>query len=612
MKKDTYLRNVFRTLFSHKGRFLGNFVVSFLALLITAGLGVLPNGFGESYVKTFVNHPTPDLILSSKAKTGFSQEEIDKVLSYPGLDASETLFSMDTELNGEYYRFYIRDFERGTLDIPTLKQGRMPLGKGEVVALEGNNVRAKRAVGDTFAFDTMGLFGLNDVTVVGVGTSPLYTHSGGNRVRSEDPNNKSNVTAVFYADFRYVYRFLDHWRTDIYVHFKGEHAYLTKGYDKAMEEKKAEMLAYLGGEENVAVLTLQENESYALYSKYTEKIQMIGYVFPFFFLLVGVLVNSITVSRLVQDERLQIGSYVALGEPKSWILGKYTSFSCVSVGSGALLGYFAGVASLPALILPAYEAVFTMNGLSWEFFSLLGILMVLALFLATFLMTFLTIHAHLKETPAALLREKAPKAGRRILLERIGFIWSHLSFSIKSMFRNIFRQRKNFWLTSLSVGGSTLLVFTGFSLLNVSDALLEDELFKSVASSMGAISTAIVLIAMAMDVAIVYLLANMNIQERKREIATMKVLGYTTGQCCMYCFREILFIATLASLVSLPLDALIVHFVLHYLGFGDIGDVRWWSYVLSVAVVVVSTVLVNLLLIRRVRQINTTTSLAAE
>lgn len=612
MKKDTYLRNVFRTLFSHKGRFFGNFAVSFLALLITTGLGVLPNGTGESYAKTFENNLTPDLILTSKAKTGFSQEEIDKVLIYPGLDAAETLFTMDTELNGEYYRFYIRDFEHGTLDIPTLKQGRMPLGRGEVIALEGNNVRAKRSVGDKFTFDSMGLFGLNDITVTGVATSPLYTHAGGNRVRLEDQSNKSNVVAVFYADFRYVYSFLDHWRTDIYVRFKGDHAYLTESYHKTMDERKAEMLTYLGGEDNVAVLTLQENESYAFFSKTSEKIRIIGYVFPFFFLLVGALMNSITVSRLVQDERLQIGSYVALGEPKSWILGKYTSFSCISVGLGAIVGYFVGVTTLPVLILPAFEAVFSLNGMVWELFSMLGIIMAAALFVATFIMTFLTIRAHMKETPASLLREKAPKAGRRILLERIGFIWRPLSFSIKSMFRNIFRQRKNFWLTSLSVGGSTLLVFLGFSLLNVSNAMLEDELFKTVASSMGAISTAIIFIAMAMDVAIVYLLANMNIQERKREIATLKVLGYTTRQCCMYCFREILFIAILASIVSLPIDAVVNHILLRYLDFGSISDVQWWSYVLSVAVVTVSTVLVNLLLIHRVKQINTTTSLAAE
>lgn len=610
MKKDTYLRNVRRTLSSHKGRFLGNFIVAVFSTLITAGLGVLPECCRQSYARNF-GEDTPDIILTSKNKTGFAKEDIDRVFSFPGLQSGESLFAIDAESDGKVYRVYIRDLETGKLDIPALKEGTMPSARGEVIALEPNNVRTAFNVGDTLSFSTLSLFALNSIKVTGIGSSSLYTHSGGNLVHSEDPNEKREISGVFYADKRYVYSFLENWKTDIYVRFAGEHAYLTDDYKAAMNEKKAELEKLLGGPDNVAVLTLEENESYALYSAYSEKIRLIGYIFPFFFFAVGALVNSITVNRLIQDERLQIGSFVSVGEPKSWIIGKYTAFSCISVGAGAIAGYIAGIFTLPPVVMPAYETVFKMNGLAWDFISPAGIATVLFLLGFAFLFTTVTVWLYLKEKPAKLLREKAPPPGKRILLERLSFIWKRLSFSTKSMFRNIFRSKKNFFLTSFAVVGSTLLVFIGLSLLNVSSALKEDPLFKTVASSMGLISFVVVALAVAMAVTIVYLLANMNIEDRKREIATLKVLGYQNGRCSLYCVREILFTSILASALSMPLNAAITGGVFAYLGFGSLSDVAWWSYVASFIIVIASTVIVSGILYHRVAKIDTTTSLQA-
>ena len=112
-----------------------------------------------------------------------------------------------------------------------------------------------------------------------------------------------------------------------------------------------------------------------------------------------------------------------------------------------------------------------------------------------------------------------------------------------------------------------------------------------------------------MTVAVVYLLGNMNIQDRVREIATLKVLGYSETKCCFYCFREIIFTSALASLVSLPFDALLAAAVYRFIGFGGIEDIQWTSYVFSVVFVVLATIVVNLLLVHRIRRIDTTTSL---
>lgn len=184
-----------------------------------------------------------------------------------------------------------------------------------------------------------------------------------------------------------------------------------------------------------------------------------------------------------------------------------------------------------------------------------------------------------------------------------------MSFSIKSSFRNIFRQKKNLVLTGLSIGGSTLLVFLGFSLLNVSDALKEDELFSEVGSSMGLISTVIVLLAVAMALPVLYSLINMNIEDRRREIATLKVLGYHDIECSMYTFREIVIITILSLLIAVPVSAGIADAVLRYLAFGSIKDVLWWTYLASAGVVLVTTFGVNFMLYPKIKSIDMNASL---
>ena len=109
------------------------------------------------------------------------------------------------------------------------------------------------------------------------------------------------------------------------------------------------------------------------------------------------------------------------------------------------------------------------------------------------------------------MKREAPKPGKKILFERIPFLWNKLPFRYKSSFRNIFRQKKNLILTSLSVIGSTVLLMLGFGLLDISHALKDDALFGNVASSMGSVSFVIILFALSMAIVVIYSLANMNI-----------------------------------------------------------------------------------------------------
>ena len=154
-----------------------------------------------------------------------------------------------------------------------------------------------------------------------------------------------------------------------------------------------------------------------------------------------------------------------------------------------------------------------------------------------------------------------------------------------------------------------MLVLIGLALLNVSDALSENELFSNVASSMGLISTVIVLFAVGMSMPVLYSLANMNVADRRRELATLKVLGYHDIQCLNYTFREIFMISIFAVIVGLPISALVIDVVLRYLEFGSLQDVQWWSYVGTAIIVLISMVGINYMLYPRIKNIDMCDSL---
>lgn len=145
--------------------------------------------------------------------------------------------------------------------------------------------------------------------------------------------------------------------------------------------------------------------------------------------------------------------------------------------------------------------------------------------------------------------------------------------------------------------------------MNCSEALKEDSLFGNVASSMGSISLVIVIFAVAMTIVVIYSLVNMNISERQRELATLKVLGYYDMECSNYTFREIMILSIASSLIGLPISALILWKVYDYLGFGSIADVKWWSYVLSFVILNLTVVLVNYILYPKIRNVDMNDSL---
>ncbi len=607
-----FTKTVFRTFSSNKGRFLANFLVVLLSLSITAGLGALPSVYKTSFLNNYEGKNVPDLTMKFLKEidlAGFpSFDEIE------GIQSAETFSSIDIPQEDAYSRVYWLDFEKGKNAIPSLIEGHLPSNENEIVAEKGSLHRKQYHVGDLISLDTSLLTGgkAREYRVSGIVESPLYLSVAKERAFAEE---EAYLNSIFYFSTN---AFLGKEEllppiTGVSIVLDIEHDYMSDSYQKEVNSWKDSILFTLEKitkeKNSVSLLTLEENTSYALFKNYNEKVGQIATIFPLFFIVVCGLINLLTVTRLIKDERSEIGCYRSLGIDKGHILGKYVLFSFLSVGLGAVAGYLIGTPFIPKVVFPAYNSVFSMRPYVVNLANIAGLAIAAITVFVALSITIIATLLYLKETPASLLKEKAPKAGKKILLERIPFLWNRTPFSYKNSFRNIFRHKKNSFLTALSVLGSTILVLIGFSLLNASDALQNDDIFANVASSMGVISIVIIVFAILMSVTVIYSLANMNIQDRKRELATLKVLGYHNKECSAYTFREVMLISTFSSLLGLPIGAFLIAWVFSYLGFGSISDVKWYSYLLSFLIVMFATILVNRLLFPKIKAIDMNSSL---
>ncbi len=194
------------------------------------------------------------------------------------------------------------------------------------------------------------------------------------------------------------------------------------------------------------------------------RIDNIAMVFPFVFFLVAALVALTTMTRMVDEERMQIGTFKALGYSRSRITSKYLIYAGIASVSGSIVGIAILSMSLPAIIMSAYSIMYIVPvanlAIDWPIAltaTLLGVGITLIATAAAAIST-------LRESPASLMLPKAPKSGKRILLERIKPLWSHLSFLWKVTCRNIFRYKKRLFMTIIGIAGCTALLLTGFGL----------------------------------------------------------------------------------------------------------------------------------------------------
>lgn len=230
--------------------------------------------------------------------------------------------------------------------------------------------------------------------------------------------------------------------------------------------------AAIGEEELSEYLTWRVSDrgsfvaDYEGFGENADRVSALSLVFPSIFFLVAALISLTAMTRMIDDERLQIGALKALGYGKGAVLAKYLSYAVVATVGGGLFGFAIGGKLFPFIIIEAYKTVFYRHipqmVLVYPWAD--GILAILAALACTCGAVLFSCYRSLSEQPAALMRPKAPKSGKRILLERVKFIWKRLGFMGKATMRNIFRYKKRFFMTLFGVGGCMALVIVGFGL----------------------------------------------------------------------------------------------------------------------------------------------------
>ena len=212
------------------------------------------------------------------------------------------------------------------------------------------------------------------------------------------------------------------------------------------------------------VLGRDTNSGFVSYSQDAERVDNLSSIFPVIFFVVAALACLTTMTRMVEEQRTQIGSLKALGFSRLAISQKYIGYAFVASLVGGLIGLGVGATLIPAVIANAFQIMYAIPGLDYKMQLPLFVLAVLAAVACTTGAALWACLSTLIDTPANLMRPRAPKAGKRVFLEYIKPIWRRLSFTWKVTMRNLFRYQKRFWMTVIGIGGCTALIVTGFGL----------------------------------------------------------------------------------------------------------------------------------------------------
>lgn len=604
-----------------------------------AGIGCAVDKINYSLTDYYRAQNVSDFIIKSKKSGGFSQDEIDEVRARYGENNVNAGMSLDAEIeiDGEkqLVRLYFFDGEQ-TVNKHTLRESAEDVqAEISVCAEEGDNkikgvplgteielnfkdILTQLADGETPPM----LAAMPDslltktVTVTKTVLSPLTfgvdgepSYKNGEDVEIPDNINAVNelitVDNILYLSYADVpFSLLP--KGDLYVALDNRNAFNAFGddYMNYINGESAALSEILGGEDEARAITLYDNYSFNALVSYGSKVRAISLVLMVAFLLVTALVVLSTMTRLIEEERSQIACLSTLGYPSWRIIFKYVLFAMIGCGIGGAGAYFVemGVATLLYVV---FNYSFTMPPMTPRITAWFFLAVYFGIVLVTLVSTVLAGHKLTADKPANLLRPKAPKAGKKVFLERIPFIWNLLSFKYKSTTRNVLRYMSRFLMTVIAVAFSTALVLAGLGLLDL--CLFHDLNSPSVM----AVSIVVVAFAGLLTAVVIYTLTNINISERNREIATLMVLGYHDGEVAGYIYREVYIDTVVGIIFGYPLSALLIWAVFTAMGMGTLGGISWFMWLIAPFVVLLFTALVTLLLRRKIVKIDMNESLKA-
>lgn len=649
----TYLKTVRRMFKKNISRFISIIFIVLIGVSLTSGVGSSTGKIKDSANDFSLTRNVSDIIVKAKTEEGFSEAQITALKDEYGEENVNFGMSFDAYItvNGEkrLTRFYFSD------DITARTVNKFVESDEEALAVSKDDIAvfAEKADdkikgytrGDKITVDYKDVFlqlaDQNDrviedwqmsfintlqpvtLTVTKIVEDPLVFAKGGEPsfLNGEDmkipdtivPTDLICVDDILYLPYSAMP--LMQAKTDIYVSLANKRTdrVFSGSYDKIVAEEKEKIIGMLAAadektnaeiEKNVAFLTLAENYSFKSLYSYADKISGLSIVLMAAFACITALVVLSNVTRLIDEERAQTACLISLGYSAAGIILKYVLFVLTATAVGGFAAYFVGV-GLCSFIYLVFDYSFVMPPESAVF----GVtFFIITLAIIVFAAVAATIRAGLKtagETPADLLKPKSPASGRKVIIEKIPFIWNRLSFKYKSTARNVLRYRNRFIMTVVAVAGSMGLVMAGLALLDM--CLFGDFGNASIAW----LAVVIVVFAALLTLTAIYTITNISISERTREIATLMVLGYYDGEVSGYIYREIYIDAVVGIIFGYSVGAVLMSIIFAIMGFGSLGGVSWYVWLVSPVAVLFFTFLVTLILRKRIISIDMNASLKA-
>lgn len=600
----TYFKTVRRMFRHHLIRLFSLIGIILISVGFISGIGSPTDMIRDSMENYYRNQNVSDFIV--KSKTGsFSEEQIAAVRSRYGEKHVNTGMSLDIQTGEKRsLRLYFLDFDAWSINVPELVDGEKVTGDGKnlVYAEAADNVIKGYSIGEEVEIDLGAALKLPmeykiTVTVQGIVRSPLTFGKDGepsynNPEGTEIPDNMGEISKLDLLD-NILYCPMSVLpvpvKGDLYITAQDRTLFdsFSDDYKAYVEEEKTALAGLLG--DDTEVITLYDNYSFKSILSSADKVRGIGDILMFIFIAVTLLVVLSSMMRLMEEERAQIACLKTLGYSSFSAVMRYVLFALVALVAGGGGGFFVGD-GVSWLMCYVFGYSYHMPPISvvvnpgYYFLSIGAILAVTvtAVFALGMRMT--------GDTPANLLRPKPPKKGKRVLLENIPFIWNRLAFRYKSSLRNVLRYKMRFFMMLVSVAVSAGLVFAGLALL---DMCIFDD-FGS--SAIIGIAIVVVVFAGLLTAVVINTLTTINISERNREIATLMVLGYHDREICGYIYREIYISTFIGILFGYPVGIGLATLVFKTIGFGTVGGVSWFMWLLVPVIVFGFTLLVTLLL----------------
>ena len=480
--KTKLLKHIFMKIKDNYKRFLSLICMAFLGVGFYAGI----QSSSPDMLKTLDNFYDENNVydISVISNVGLTEDDLLKLSKIKNVELAINIQEKDTYLEIEENNYVVKLIEYNSqMNNVYIKEGRLPKNNNEVsvdnALLENNNLK----LGDSITIDG------KKYSIVGNVISPLY-------FSAERPNSNLGSGKVDY--YIYVYNgSLDlEAYSNIYITVKGAKKYLTNSdsykklinnvkngidliKDKQQDIRYDELYSDIIETSEMYDISIDEskfikpkwyiydrldNTSYKELINASDNLKKIGNIFPIIFFAISVLVSLISMMRMIEEDRVENGTLKSLGYNSFHITLKYVIYSLLATTIGSSVGAIFGSYIIPSVIWNIYKKIFFIPKFIYLLksdYNALGLWICILCICGTSVIVCIK---NLREVPANLMRPKAPKSGKKILLERINFIWKKLKFSDKITIRNIFRYKSRVITTILGIAGCTALILAGFGL----------------------------------------------------------------------------------------------------------------------------------------------------